>query len=65
MYPATASWVYWTPAQPDGRYRAWCYPAWLPGSDGDRLLDGSLPSLDEARRLCEEHAERAEKEADR
>ncbi len=55
-FPSSKNYRYWVPTCPDGTFRAWFHFRGLPGSPHDKLLGDGLPSIEEAKRLCEEHA---------
>ncbi len=50
-YQASEDWRYWVPTLPDGKFRAFYCPSFML----DTLLGDDLPTLEEAKALCEAH----------
>ncbi len=49
--PASKDWTYWCPQLDGGLWRAF----YMPNFQEEHLLGDDLPTLEEAKRLCEEH----------
>lgn len=55
-FPSSTDYRYWVPTRPDGTFRAWFHFRGLPGNPHDKLLGDNLSTIEEAKRLCEDHA---------